>query len=330
MWPEFARSFEQSQPERVLVSCANWLGLTDKDEADNLNRAKAIETVDCPVISFGLGVQARLEKEPPKLGSNTLRLAKALAERCEMLSVRDQLTKNTLEAAGIYNAVVTGCPSNFINTDPGLGKKIAARAQLKMSSTDWSQLRINISEAQGGHPRSAQVLVKTMEILEDSPAFYLIQSPDLLPFLFGENEQIPGFYKNNAFMDEPSRLSQLLRAKALHFVHMDAWLDFARTCDISFGMRLHGTVVPLQAGVPSALIAHDSRTVGLAEHMGIPWISPEDFVQSYAEEPALLLRFIADKMSGYDTRRRKLAAVMDGTIRANGLVPNEMLTRLAG
>lgn len=55
-------------------------------------------------------------------------------------------------------------------------------------------------------------------------------------------------------------------------------MDFARTCDLSFGMRIHGTMLPLQSGVPSVLVAHDSRTIGLADKMGIPWVSPEDFV----------------------------------------------------
>jgi Polysaccharide pyruvyl transferase len=329
-WPDFNRIASSEKVDRVVVSCANWLGLTPQDEAANLNRANAIEKVDCPVTAFGIGVQAKLKAELPKLGPNTLRLAKALAERSAQLSVRDQLTQDTLAAEGITNTVVTGCPSNFINSDPDLGARVAERARVQsVRAKTWGDVRSCISEASGGHSHSGAVIRQQLELLDASPAFYLIQSPALLAFVLGDRAAIPNEYKaNNPWKDQSGRLTQVLKSKVLHFSQMDGWMDFARTCDVSFGMRIHGTMVPLQSGVPSALIAHDSRTIGLAERMGIPWVSPEEYLDITAEGPGPLLAHIHQRMLGYDAGRRKLAQTMHDFIVSNGLVPHGSLLRL--
>lgn len=329
-WPDFNRIAQGEKVDRVVVSCANWLGLTPQDEAANLNRATAIEKVQCPVTSFAIGVQAKLKAELPKLGPNTLRLAKALAERATLLSVRDQLTQDTLAAEGITNTVVTGCPSNFINSDPDLGARVAERARVQAArAKSWADVRSCISEASGGHSHSGAIIAQHLRLMDETPAFYLIQSPALLAFVLGDRAAIPNDYKsNNPWKDQSGRLTQVLKSKVLHFSQMDGWMDFARSCDLSFGMRIHGTMVPLQSGVPSALIAHDSRTIGLAERMGIPWVSPEDFLKITADGPAPLLSHIQEKMEGYDAGRRKLAQTMHDYIVANGLTPHASLMRL--
>jgi polysaccharide pyruvyl transferase WcaK-like protein len=135
--------------------------------------------------------------------------------------------------------------------------------------------------------------------MAQNPAFYIIQSPLLLPFIFGESDDIPEFYTaNNPLNGELGELERALKSKAIHFSQMDAWLDFARTCNISLGMRIHGTMMPIQAGVPSVLIVHDSRTSGLANTMGIPWSTPDDYISNYSRSPAHLSGFIADRMAG--------------------------------
>ena len=320
---EFAKAATANDVEDAIVSCANWLGLGEQNEMSNLHRANAVEQFNGKMVCFGLGVQASMEAELPKLGPNTVRLAKVLAERATLLSVRDQLTQDTLESEGIYNTVVTGCPSNFINSDPELGKKVAARAfALAETSENWASVRSCISEASGGHSHSGAVIEKMLQMLDETPAFYLIQSPALLAFVLGQRGDIPQSYRaNSPFKDQFGKLTQVLKSTVLHFTHMDAWMDFARTCDISFGMRIHGTMVPLQAGVPSALIAHDSRTIGLAEHMGIPWTNPEEFLKISADGPSALFKHIGNTMLNYDENRAARAAVFHDYMVKNELKP---------
>lgn len=329
---EFNEIVKNGPVEHVLVSCANWLGQTAMDEQFNLGRAKMIESVDCPVTAFGLGVQASsmTSTESIRLGPNSIRLASALAERGPQLSVRDEITRRTLEAAGIKNAVVTGCPSNFINCDPDLGAQAQTYARNVMGSlASWKDVRSAISEVTGGHALSGKVMSTQMRMLDETPAFYLLQTPGLLPFLLGKRTDIPDIYRtNNPFMNTPGQLTRALKAKTLHFSSVDSWLDFSRTCDISFGMRIHGTVVPLQAGVASVLIAHDSRTVGLAQAMCIPWVTPEAFLEIAESGPRGLFDVFIEQIEGYDSNRQKLAGIMNDYLQGHGLKPAKDLGRL--
>lgn len=322
---------DSSKKRDIVVSCANWLGLSERDESSNKNRADSIQKFDGNVVCFGLGVQAPITETLPKLGPNTLRLAKTLAEHATLLSVRDQLTQDTLEAEGILNTVVTGCPSNLINNDPQLGAKVSARArEIAGTASSWEDVRSCISEMSGGHPLSGQVLSQNLGLMDQTPAFYLIQSPLLLDLLIGDRKTVPPAYlSNHPFDKNQDKVIQVLRNKVLHFAHMDAWMDFARTCDISFGMRIHGTMVPMQSGVPSVLIAHDTRTIGLAEFMGIPWVQPSEFMEKAKNSPVALLERIAQTMDDYDARRANIANIFHDYVIKNGLVPDDHLLKLS-
>jgi len=80
-----------AQAELVIVSCANWLEMSEKAEKRNLYRALVIESFSCPVIAIGLGLQAKISQEV-KLGPNSIRLAKALSKQSNTISVRDHNT----------------------------------------------------------------------------------------------------------------------------------------------------------------------------------------------------------------------------------------------
>jgi hypothetical protein len=161
-----------------------------------------------------------------------------------------------------------------------------------------------------------------------SAAFYVVQSPAILPFLLGEDDELSPLYTRSDPFGDVSKLRRVLRAKALHFSSVDAWLDFARTCHLSSGMRIHGAMVPLQAGVPSLVIVHDARTAGLARCMGVPSVSPKEYLRVAARGPSGLCAIIAETMETYDARRAILAARMRDHVVANGLEPHSSLLAL--
>ena len=328
-YPAIRSRVSDQEIEEVIVSAANWLGTREQDERSNKVRADIIESVDAPVISFGLGVQAKQGTEVVKLGPESQRLARVLAAKASSLSVRDRLTANTLEKLGIGNVVVTGCPSNFINTQPDLGKVIANKARdLAAKGSDWEAVRTCISEFSGGHAQSGAILKTTLQFMRTAPAFYVAQSPALLPFLLREEDSIPAEYRSNAGMPE-AELRKVILAKTLHFSSVDGWLDFCRTCDFAFGMRIHGNMVPMQAGVPSLLVGHDSRTSGLGKEMGVPTLAPSQFIEGLKRGPNWLFEYVAREMERYDEVRRGLARVMYEFLVENRLkVANQFLTLL--
>lgn len=331
-YPAYLTAARAGKVESSIVSCANWLGMSDQDERSNLNRAVTFEATDASTVCFAIGVQAKGGTKVAELRENTVRLAKALAARAKYLSVRDEVTQQTLAHFGIKNTVITGCPSNFINGDPELGKKVAQKAQTLLDNVQtWRDLKSLICEFSGGNTASGQVLSTKMRFLEQTPAHYVLQAPTLLPFTLRETNEIPAVYRSNhPFGDDNKRLEMTLRSKCIHFSSIESWMDYARTCDLSFGMRIHGNMIPLQAGVPSALISHDSRTAGLADMMGIPHISAEDFAGGYSKTPHKMLEVIVEKMSVYDAHRKKLANIMTDYVTANGLDAHPSLLGLAG
>jgi hypothetical protein len=332
-YPAFNQAVAKEQPKSVVISCANWLCESDKFERDNAVRATTIEKTDCPITVFGLGAQAKTEQNNFKLGPNTERLAKIIAERSTKVSVRDEFTLNTLEKIGVTNAVVTGCPSNFINLNKKLGSSILDKCQIMINKQpSWEDLKIHFSEFSGGHKSSGQVLHETMEILKKSPSFYIIQSPELFPFILNEDNNIPKGYLANKPKSIQTSLdfTRFLKSKLMHFSSIDAWMDFARTCDLSIGMRIHGNMLPLQSGVPSVVIGHDSRTNGLCKMMGIPVISPERFVESTSESPVKLIEFIQREIADYDQKRTAIGQIFKNYIEDNGLAPSDSLNDFLG
>jgi hypothetical protein len=331
-YSSFNRIAQDTKPESVVISCANWLCGSEQYERSNGNRADTIEKADCPVTVFGLGAQASKNDGSLSLGPNTIRLAKVISERAKLVSVRDEFTQSVLNQVGVKNTVVTGCPSNFINLDPQLGSKILAKASsLLKKGALWQDLRAHFSEYSGGHGASGRVLKSTFDLLKISPSFYVIQSPVLFPFILNESEVIPDAYLSNrpAGFESKESFTRFLRSKLLHFSSIDAWMDFCRTCDLAIGMRIHGNMLPLQAGVPSVVIGHDTRTSGLSNTMGVPVVSPEDFVGECRRNPQFVLNKVISTMTEYDQKRRHLAKTFVNYIETNGLVASSGLVQLA-
>ena len=310
------------QPEEIIISAANWLCETEDYERSNGARAKALESTDCPIITFGVGAQAQHGAPNLNLGPNTTRLAHILSERCSVLSVRDEFTQAALEKMGIINTVITGCPSNFLNLDPFLGDKLSDKAsKLLSSSPSWRRIRAHISEVTGGRAYSGKAIASTLQFLRESPSFYVVQTPVILPILLGETDVVPPGYLTNAPPDirDPNNMRRLIKAKVMAFSSIDAWMDFCRTCDVATGMRIHGNMIPLQSGVPSAVAVHDSRTVGLANFMNVPHVSTENMVEILSTSPVPLLEVIVNGIEGYDARRKDLAKVWLGMLKANSM-----------
>ncbi len=330
-YSDFNKIVDIEQPASVIISCANWLCASEQYETSNGVRAATFEKLDCPITVFGLGAQASSGSAELKLGPNTIRLAKVIAEKSVSISVRDEFTHTILNKIGITNVVQTGCPSNFINLNPALGHEVIKKATgLIETAQSWADLRTHFSEFSGGHKASGSVLKKILGLLNRSPSFYVIQSPVLFPFLLKETKMIPKGYIANKpeSIENIGQLERLLKSKLLHFSSIDAWLDFARTCDLSLGMRIHGNMIPLQAGVPSMVIGHDSRTSGLSKSMGIPVITPEKFITYSNNSPASFFEEIALKMEGYDKRRSELAKIFVDYIEENNLVATQNIKKI--
>ncbi|TCO97146.1 polysaccharide pyruvyl transferase family protein [Rubrivivax gelatinosus] len=308
------------RPSHLVVSAANWLADDAIAERDNDYRRRLFESFDCPVVVFGLGAQCALDTRPT-LGPKTRDLIRLLGERSRSISVRDTLTAELIHDAGVPHAVVTGCPSSLLNLDPALGATLQRRAGA-LDTLDYAEMRVHVTETSGGHARSADAMHAGLAILRDSPSFMVVQEPELLPFLLRETPRLPAAYAEHAQALGCSgrELEILLRQRTLFFSSVDGWMDFARTCDLSIGMRLHGAMIALQAGVPALLVTHDERTRGLGETMALPRLDPQSFVALQRQQLRGVGARVQEALEGYDANRQRLARLMLDHARRNGLM----------
>ena len=73
-----------------------------------------IEATSLPCVVVGLGAQSNNYDPNLELSAGTERLVKVMAERGALIGVRGAYTKAVLEARGVHNTQVTGCPSYYV------------------------------------------------------------------------------------------------------------------------------------------------------------------------------------------------------------------------
>ena len=61
------------------------------------------------------------------------------------------------------------------------------------------------------------------------------------------------------------------------FFDLESWVRHDRRYDFSFGMRFHGNVAAILAGVQSLFLTFDSRTKEMTDYFSLPSISAESF-----------------------------------------------------
>ncbi|MDC3009002.1 polysaccharide pyruvyl transferase family protein [bacterium] len=303
--------------EVVLVSCANWLSTKPQDETRNQMIANIIDKFKCPVVCFGLGMQALLENDN-KIGPNSIKLAEAFAKKSESpLSVRDAATASILKKNNI-NAVITGCPSNFIS------KNLSADSFYNFTARKayWSEVRCMVSEiATQRYTYTHKMVDNILCLLDASQSSYILQSPLLMPLITGYKpfDSKKSFYFDPRVSLNYDKICTILRTRSSFFTSADEWLNSARFFDFSLGMRIHGTMIPLQASTPAILVYHDIRTKGLSEAMSVPSINVETFFRISHSSPSELIDLFMSLLPKYLDKRAELRGTWHDYLTKAGL-----------
>lgn len=312
-----------ARPGTVVMACANWIGRSAEHELANERRFELLDRVHSPVVPFGLGCQLPLDAGFDDLGLATKKFLLRLCELAPSMSVRDEQTARLLEAIGYRSVHVTGCPSNFINPDPALGAAIiAATRRLLQRNATWDSIATCLTEYTGGYDFSSQVFEQHFAMMRDHMATYVVQDYPLLPVLMRHTDRLPQEYLPQQFPGTGAtahEMALVLRRCAVYFASYDQWLLQARRFDLGYGMRLHGNLTTLQAGVPSLVITHDARTIESSRTLGLPSVTAPEFLSLDLRTPRPLLERILDTASGYDARRRVLARRMHDHLRQASL-----------
>lgn len=287
--------------DSIVLACANWI-----NEFEDFGwLADALERTKLPVFMVGIGAQAGLDMQAPKVPAGTLRLLRLVADRSAVISTRGDFTSEVLLDLGITSAVSTGCPSLLLADTEGA-------ISLRPVSTEHPVLhgtRHGFGPC-GGLQRhiyreavrlDADLLLQS----EDADIYFAlgkISNPDILARAL---PVIAAAYET----DDPSNITEYLRVRGKFFREFKSWIAYMKTRDFCVGTRIHGTVASIIAGTPALLIAHDSRTKELAEIMNIPHVSGEHVdLGRPLDLDALAAQACADRLAaGYPAYRAGFA-----------------------
>jgi hypothetical protein len=265
----------------IVLPLANQLG----KHTDLTDMAARLEEINLPIVGVGLGAQAKSSDIDVELTCGTerwlrtvVRLAPSAAPN---LGVRGPYTKAQIERFDLPNAaVVTGCPSNFLNMGDDIAAKIAAGFNRRPTL-------IAVTAGIPYIPVLAHIEQSLVALVTQAGGAYIVQHDlEMLQLARREFEQMaPAVLETCRNYIAPQTdledFKAWCRRHAYTFLDVRSWMDFLRRFDFVVGTRVHGAILALQAGVPAACIAHDSRTLELCKTMGVP-------VRHYTEIDALM------------------------------------------
>lgn len=223
--------------------------------------SRIIEKLTIPVIVIGVGGRAKLTEGSTLDAVETVnkaatRFVRAVLDHSESIGVRGHYTAEYLESLGFSSdrIDVIGCPSMFDLDHP---RSIEKPASLDPNDPMILTLSPYI-------PRIEEFLQHNMSRYPNM-VFMPQRREDLRLLLWGE--PVKG-YRSGLPSDVNDPLYR--SGRMAMGVDVSTWANFAGQHKFAVGTRVHGSMVALHGGTPAFLLAHDTRTLELAEYHQIP------------------------------------------------------------
>jgi hypothetical protein len=297
----------------IVLPLSNQLGA----HMDLGDLADELEAYGLPVIGLGLGAQAAEDERSITLTPGTERWLRTLAGlapgKAPNIGLRGAFTLAQIDRLGLGDrCAIMGCPSNFINLVQPIEAELARR---------YTEIPVRIA-VNGGIPYIPKLrnLEVALARLVDDQGAYIVQH-DLEMVQLARNEfhlMAPDILQQCHDYIMPDVLKETFlrwcRAHAFAFFDARAWMDFLRRFDFVLGTRFHGAMLAIQAGVPAACIAHDSRTLELCQTMAIP-VAPHGEIALPFDRKTLPDLFPFDA-AAFAERRKTLGAIYLDIMRA--------------
>lgn len=233
---------------------------------------EVLERLKIPVMAFGIGVQIKTEDELA-LNPETTRLLQQIAAKSKTIAVRGELSVKVLNAIGIKNVRVIGCPTVFRH----------GRPQLTIRKPAWDDLKRVGFTLRRNTPNST--------VFQRHLLHYLHKRFDLSIICAGELEEKTIFYASKGQLGDAeaqvAKCAATLVEKGWFYDQADPLLDvykqdlfFAETVaeydrevaslDAVLGYRLHGNLLSLANETPALYLTYDTRTREFVDTFKIP------------------------------------------------------------
>jgi hypothetical protein len=247
--------------------------------------------------------------------------------------VRGLTTQRVLAQNGVLGTVPIGCPSLMLNPDTACGKTIGAGWQrLMQQPLERTTARLALLLPNRWSDAICEML---FSIFQQYPhSFFVLQQA-------GDRQIITR-------AQQKYRLPRVDPARVRYYYDLEVWRRALQGVDLVVGARIHGAMMGLFAGVPSAVIATDHRILELCHVMHVPhvisvkrWLRPAS--SSWGEALPLPSRaiqsfdvrgFVAHvapqfDSAAFDRNRAATASAYVRILESLGVAPNPLLSRIA-
>ncbi|APX34643.1 hypothetical protein BH708_04800 [Brachybacterium sp. P6-10-X1] len=230
------------------------------DFEDHLRRtADFLERLTIPFVMLSGGAQLPLDGDPSALKAmepTITRFARAVLSGSSALTVRGEMTAEYLRSLGFHDVVVVGCPSLTLH-GPG------HRVEVPETLAPGAPLAYNLETKD---PFGGDLIADAERHYR---ATYIAQEHGTLELML---------WATSPYEADDPRLPlershpQFTAAQAEMYIDAYPWIDRLGQMAFSFGARAHGNIAAVLAGTPGVMLAHDSRTLELAQYHGIPYL----------------------------------------------------------
>jgi hypothetical protein len=248
--------------------------------------AELLTRLTVPVVAAGIGTQAPHDTRP-QMTASTIEIIQLLADRCQSLGVRGDITAECLWRLGIKNVRIVGCPSMFRQGRPHW--QVDSGRLERIKTAPLSELRVAFTlrreigpDYAADVPKYIQTQRNLLMVANDRvdlklfaqgelfEKFFFLKRQDLYEPLFGELIR-PGWAT-----DRNDDIFRIYREKLFFSADVPAFIGELNKADIATGFRVHGVLPSLALGIPGVLVDYDSRTRELIETFGIPSVRVDD------------------------------------------------------
>lgn len=309
-WSTDPRNLPGLGGEIAIMPCSNQIG----PHANCSGRLHFTKALEIPALALGLGAQAKDFSLRPEIPEDTIGWIREISSRSHRsapnIGVRGHYTARVLADLGFGDHIrVLGCPSLFINDNPNLGLTIA-----KKVASNPQKLCIGVAAGNPMRPASVALERALIALSINSGGAYVVQHPlSLIKAARGEEASVPPQHLTRfQNLYKPNGADRgVVPVNSTVFFDIDSWMESLRRHHLIVGMRIHGIMLAIQAGIPALCITHDSRTQELCEVMMIPHISVQELDACLID---LTPEFLLDTFTkvfdpnAFDANRKKLAA----------------------
>lgn len=268
--PTMSKDFINETYDLIVAPMANVFAINYISLQETL--AERFSEIKIPVYVISCGIQSssydELEDLCRCLKEPASRFISSVYDTGGEFALRGFYTKEFFDRLGFSTAVVTGCPSLY-----QLGRNL----QISGDKAEKEAFSPMFNGVPGDYRKYMADYPKAVFIDQE---LYWKEVLDVSSF----RNEVTDIHDLKALIRKYGydTTSYLLEDRIKLFPDMNTWREFIRNNQFScsFGSRIHGSIMPILSGIPAILECRDARTREMAEFFNIPFVSPEDNVQS--------------------------------------------------